>query len=91
VVVYRAEDIKAHSSIKLGPADLLLVALLAGRDYLVCVYVVHIYPPSPHSSRMDCMAVDSPQPSNSLMQDMDRSSWMGSIVVVHYLMDFLCS
>jgi Holliday junction resolvase YEN1 len=39
VVVYRAEDIRTHPSIKLGPADLLLVALLAGGDYSVCVLI----------------------------------------------------
>jgi hypothetical protein len=37
VVVYKAEDIGTHPSIKLGPADLLLIALLAGGDYLVGV------------------------------------------------------
>ena len=35
VVMYKVADIHVHPAVHLQPADLLLVALLAGGDYLV--------------------------------------------------------
>jgi len=37
VIVYKLADICTHSAVHLQPADLLLVALLAGGDYSVCL------------------------------------------------------
>ena len=37
VIVYKLADICTHPAVHLQPADLLLVALLAGGDYSVCL------------------------------------------------------